>query len=286
MGKIYKALEKSQKKNEFQSNEDTMNETTTYEKEPVVPDEYEIPVSKNKNTGNEFPSSDIKKINQALITLTKPHSIESEQFRQLKNTILFPEKREPPRNIMVTSTSPDEGKSFVASNLAISIAQSIDEYVLLVDCDLRRPSIHLNFGFGHIEGLSEYLTQQRPLSRVLVKTFVDKLTLLPGGTIPENPSELLSSEQMRRLLHEVKLRYNDRYIIVDTPPPNMTSETNAIARQMDGIILVLREGKTRKKDVQDIIDIYGREKIIGVVKNFSTKKHRLGDAYAKYGYAG
>ncbi len=280
MGKIFKALEKSQNKNEFQIHEDAIQNGP-----PMIPSDHETPKPSKRIPENDFLANDIQKINQALITLTKPHSIESEQFRQLKNTILFPEKREPPRNIMVTSTSPDEGKSFVASNLAISIAQSIDEYVLLVDCDLRRPSIHSNFGFDQVEGLSEYLSQQRPLSQVLTKTFIDKLTLLSGGSIPENPSELLSSEQMRRLLHEVKLRYNDRYIIVDTPPPNMTSETNAIARQMDGIILVLREGKTRKKDVQDIIDIYGREKIIGVVKNFSTKKHRLGDAYAKYGYA-
>ena len=210
--------------------------------------------------------------NPALVTATKPHSPASEQFRLLKNNILFPEKGNPPKTIMVTSASPHEGKSFVAANLAVSIAQSIDEYVLLMDCDLRSPTIHTFFGYKAKEqGLSDYLTNKIPLSSVLKKASVNKLTILTAGQIPSNPSELLSSDQMRRLLHEVKLRYNDRYVIIDTPPPYMTSETNAIARFVDGIILVIRQGKTRTKEVADILDIYGREKILGVVTNFSKK---------------
>lgn len=122
---------------------------------------------------------------------------------------------------MVTSASPSEGKSFVAANLAVTMARSIDEYVLLMDCDLRAPTVHNLFGYNNqpIKGLSDYLINKIPLSDALKKTAVDKLTILPAGTIPSNPSELLSSEQMRRMLHEVKLRYNDRYIIIDTPPP-------------------------------------------------------------------
>ena len=220
-----------------------------------------------------------------LITISKPFSIVSEQFRLLKTNILFPETGEPPRTIMITSPSPHEGKSFVAGNLAVSIAQSIDEYVLLMDCDLRHPSIHSLFGLdGSEQGLSEYLSSGLSLSSVLKKTFVKKLTILPGGSIPSNPSELLSSEQMRRMLHEVKLRYRDRYIIIDTPPPYITSETNAIARYVDGIIIVVRHGKTRIKEVQDIVDIYGKNKILGVIKNFSQKSIGYGYGYHKYGY--
>lgn len=220
-----------------------------------------------------------------LVILSRPHAIESEQFRQLKNTILFPEKGEPPKNIMITSALPNEGKSFVSSNLAIAIAQSIDEYVLLMDCDLRKPTIHSNFNVDNAFGLSDYLRKNQPLTHALKKTVINKLTILPGGTIPINPSELLSSEQMRRLLHEVRLRYRDRYVIVDTPPPTLTSETNAIARQMDGIILVVREGFARKRDIQYIIDLYGKEKILGVVKNFASQIQRIGYGYSKYGYS-
>jgi exopolysaccharide/PEP-CTERM locus tyrosine autokinase len=223
-------------------------------------------------------------IHKSLVTVFTPHAIESEQFRMLKNNILFPEKGLPPKNIMVTSASPGEGKTFVAANLAATIAQNIDEYVLLMDCDLRSPHVHKMFGLTNPPGLSEYLSQARPLSSLLVKTFLEKLTLLPSGTIPPNPSELLSSEQMRRLLSEVKTRYSDRYVIIDTPPPYLTSETNALARHVDGIILVVRQGKTRKKEIENILEIYGREKIIGVVQNFAQKKPGYGYGYHKYGY--
>jgi protein-tyrosine kinase len=223
-------------------------------------------------------------IHPSIITLVKPHSLEAEQFRLLKNNILFPETGTPPRTIMITSPSPDEGKSFVAANLAVSIAKSIDEYVLLMDCDLRAPSLHQLFNIRDGQGLSDHLSRGIPLPALLMKTFVNKLTLLPGGTIPPNPSELLSSEQMRNLLDEVKSRYADRYVIIDTPPPYITSETNAMARIVDGIIIVIRYGKTRKKEVEDIIDIYGKEKILGVIKNFSKKQPVSDYRYKHYGY--
>ncbi|WDP93294.1 MAG: CpsD/CapB family tyrosine-protein kinase [Desulfobacter sp.] len=222
-----------------------------------------------------------------MVSVLTPHAIASEQFRLLKNNILFPEKGDPPRTIMVTSASPNEGKSFVSANLAVTMARSIDEYVLLMDCDLRTPTIHTLFGYKRepMKGLSEYLTNQISLSEAMKKTAVEKLTILPAGSIPPNPSELLSSEQMRRMLHEVKLRYNDRYVIIDTPPPYITSETNAIARYVDGIILIVRHGKTRIKEVQDIIDIYGKERILGVIKNFSEKSaFGYGYGYNKSGY--
>ncbi|MBC8441404.1 MAG: polysaccharide biosynthesis tyrosine autokinase [Deltaproteobacteria bacterium] len=223
-------------------------------------------------------------IDPVLVTGLDPQSIEAEQFRLLKNNILFPEKGTPPKSIMITSFSPSEGKSFVAANLAISIAQNIDEYVLLLDCDLRSPSIQPMFGLESNPGLSEYLSKGKPLSSLLVKTFLDKLTILPAGEIPVNPSELLSSDRMKKLIREIKLRYSDRYIIFDTPPPHLTSETNAIARQVDGIVIVIKQGQTRKKDILDLIDIYGKEKILGVVYNFARKRTGYGYGYGKYGY--
>jgi len=223
-------------------------------------------------------------IDPVLVTGLEPQSIEAEQFRLLKNNILFPEKGNPPKSIMVTSFSPSEGKSFVAANLAISIAQNIDEYVLLLDCDLRSPSVQPMFGLDDNPGLSEYLSAGKPLSSLLVKTFLDKLTILPAGKIPTNPSELLSSDRMKKLIQEIKLRYNDRYIIFDTPPPHLTSETNAISRQVDGIVIVIKQGTTRKKQVLDLIDVYGREKILGVVYNYARKKAGYGYGYGKYGY--
>jgi protein-tyrosine kinase len=275
MGKIFKALEKS-------------NQTTENAQKGLSDFDSEISSELHDEYLPETDSGEISvAIDPGLVTGLDPQSIEAEQFRTLKNNILFPAKGDPPKSIMITSAAPGAGKSFVAANLAISIAQNIDEHVFLMDCDLRSPSIHSLFGFDEIQGLSEYLSEAKPLSSLLVKTFLDKLTILPAGKIPFNPSELLSSEQMRRLIQEVKLRYNDRYIIIDTPPPYLTSETQAISKQIDGIVIVAHHGKTRKKDILDLIDIYGREKIIGVVYNFAEKKIGYGNSkYGKYGKYG
>ena len=287
MGKIFEALKKSEQSE--QDGETKPEEVYFLNKEPVREHvrEHQVPeISEPKSKNDSFDVGDPLPlcINEALVTLLKPNSVAAEQFRLLKSNILFPEKGDPPRTIMITSPSPNEGKSFVSANLAISIAQSIDEFVFLIDCDLRMPSIHTLFGIDGAQGLSEYLSSEIPLSRVLKKTFVNKLTILPGGSVPENPAELISSVQMRRMLHEVKLRYTDRYILIDTPPPYTSSETNVIARYVDGIILVVRHGKTRTKEVQNIIDIYGREKILGVIQNFSSPKIGYGYGYYKSGY--
>jgi len=222
-------------------------------------------------------------LDQTIVSRLKPHSIEAEQFRILKNHILFPENGVAPKCIMITSKSPGEGKSFVAANLAVSIAQSIDEYVLLMDCDLRAPTIHERFGLGHVAGLSEYLTGVKPLSAILKKTSIGKLTILPAGNLPSNPSELISSEHMKRLIQEVKSRYDDRYVIIDSPPPYITSEAGALAKLVDAMVVVVKSGSTHKQDVQELIDTYGREKIIGVVMNFAKKNKRYGyKNYYKY----
>ncbi len=265
LGKIYNALEKADKNEKINSEE--------------LHDSYEK-IEGSPKIGAPKPD------NEKLITISEPYSPLSEQFRILKNNILFPESGYPPRTIMITSASPSEGKSFVSANLACIMAQSVDEYVLLVDCDLRKPTIHSLFGYTDrdTKGLSDHLSDNISLQSVLKRTTLNKLTLLPAGKIPKNPSELISSEQMRRMLHEVKLRYNDRYIIIDTPPPYITSETNAIARHVDAIVIVVKHGKTRLKEVEDIIDIFGKEKIIGVVKNFSLKSFGYGYGYNKYGY--
>jgi protein-tyrosine kinase len=276
LGKIFKALEKTGNKSA------QIKDCAPGDDTGLVRDDSDTQGVEQSDAitkpGTSYPTS-------TLVTATTPHSPASEQFRLLKNNILFPERGTPPKTIMVTSASPHEGKSFVAANLAISLAQSIDEYVLLMDCDLRSPTIHASFGYDDKEkGLSDYLAKNIPLSSLLKKPSINKLTVLPAGRIPPNPSELLSSDQMRRLLQEVKLRYNDRYVIIDTSPPYITSETNAIARFVDGIILVIRQGKTRIKEVSDILDIYGREKVLGVVTNFSKKTIGYGYGYHKSGY--
>ena len=207
-------------------------------------------------------------IDPNLVVYHDPVSVEAEIFKVLRNNILFPKEGTPPPSIMVTSATPGDGKSFIAANLAISIARGIEEHVLLMDCDMRRSSIHRNFGFDdNTLGLSEYLSQGLPLPSLLKKTIVEKLTILPGGQMPDNPAELLSSQRMKDLLDEAKTRYQDRFIIVDSPPPQLTAETTALAKYIDGILIVVRSGKTPKPLVESLIEKLGREKILGVVLN-------------------
>ena len=190
---------------------------------------------------------------------------------------------EPPRSILVTSTAPGEGKTFSASNLAISIALNINKHVLLIDADLRRPQLHQRFGFDDGPGLSNYLTDGTDLPSLLLKTSVDKLTLLPGGPPPRNPSELISSERMINLIAEVSARYTDRLIVIDAPPPGLAAETSVLARQVDGILIVVRRGKTQREDLVDLIQCVGEKKILGSIVNYmETTRSR----YYGYKYGG
>ena len=216
-------------------------------------------------------------IDKNMVTLLKPQSFEAEQFKILRTNLLFPSSGKSPRTIMVTSSVPDEGKSLIAANLSVSIAQSIQEHVLLIDCDIRRPCIHTQFGFGDVPGLSDHLSRGIPVSSLLLKTKVSKLSILPGGTLRHNPSELVSSQKMSRLLQEVKYRYSDRFIVIDSPPPKLTAETSALSRQVDGVILVIEYGRTSREMVLDLVDTIGKEKILGVV--FNKLDMRFADYY-------
>jgi capsular exopolysaccharide synthesis family protein len=211
--------------------------------------------------------------NPALITYHAPYSFEAEQFRKLRTNILFPKgKKEVPRVILTTSALPGEGKTFVSANLATTIAQNIDKHVLLMDCDMRRPAQHSIFNLPNDRGLSNFLIEGTPLSKLLIKVVNDRLSLLRCGPLPDNPAELLSSNRMAALLQEVRSRYQDRIIIIDSPPPQLTAESIALAKNVDGILMVVKMGYTQKEVVSDLVSIFGRDKIIGVVANWMPKR--------------
>jgi exopolysaccharide/PEP-CTERM locus tyrosine autokinase len=208
-----------------------------------------------------------KAIDKNLVSLLDPQSFEAEQFKILRTNLLFPESGRSPRLLMVTSALPGEGKSFVAANLAVSVARHVNWNVLLMDCDLRRPSIHRQFGYQESPGLSDYLSDGISLKPLLLKTDVENLTILPAGRPPHNPSELLSSDRMSALLKEVAARYDDRLVIIDSPPPRMSAESAALARQVDGIVLVVKYASTSLNLIHDLIDKVGKDKIVGALIN-------------------
>jgi exopolysaccharide/PEP-CTERM locus tyrosine autokinase len=247
---------------------------------PFIADETKDTDSSSETVLKKYNPS---KIDHNLVALLKPDSFEAEQFRMLRSNLLFPLEGEPPRTILVTSAVPGEGKSFVSTNLAVTYALDIQYHVLLIDCDVRKPSIHKLFGYQNVYGLSEYLRGKMEVSSILLNTNITKLKILPGGKPPKNPSELLSSRRMSNLLKEVKAKYPDRYIIIDSPPPTLTAETNVLSRQVDGIVLVASYGSTRREDLVEVIDKFSREKILGIVINrFNLRTSRF-YGYGKYG---
>jgi exopolysaccharide/PEP-CTERM locus tyrosine autokinase len=260
MGKIFDALEKAEKR--------------ASGLKPVLhaPDKPKAIAKNDMATNivqleavNKKPLDD--KLDPNLIAYYSPQSVEAELFKVLRTNILFPTNGTAPKLILVTSAMPGDGKSFVSANLAISMAQGVEEHVLLIDGDIRKPSIHRLFGHEKTMGLAEILSNGSDLANVLLKTPIPKLTILPGGEPPSNPSELLSSKKMKALLDEVMNRYEDRYIIIDSPPPAMAIETTAIAKIVQGVIVVVKAGKTPKQAVSDVIEQIGKEKILGIVLN-------------------
>ena len=291
MGKIYDALEKSKVKRTVSAVFDETPITAVNDRADTT-DDLKKPISlysdvkvsdatgkprkaferlERANRVASFSKTDVlydeNHIDENMVSLLNPQSFEGEQFKILRTNLLFPSSGKSPRTILVTSSMPDEGKSLISANLAISIAQGIQEHVLLIDCDIRRPCIHTQFGFGNVPGLSDHLSRGIPVSSLLLKTKVNKLSILPGGNPSYNPAELVSSQKMSRLLQEVKYRYSDRFIVIDSPPPKLTSESSALSRQVDGVLLVIEYGRTSREMVSDLVKTIGKEKIIGIVLN-------------------
>ncbi len=226
-----------------------------------------VPVASGRKTSQKIDLNPAL-LDEHLVSLTKPFSLASEQVKKLRTKIILsaPE-RLPNKTILITSAVPREGKTTIAVNLALSLAQGLDEYVLLVDCDFRKPEISKYLGMEFNLGLSNYLTSDIDLSSVLVKTDLSRLTILPMGLAPAKPSELLASERMTHLIEDLQSRYQDRYIIFDTTSLMSTSEADILASQVDGIVIVVRYGETDRDVVKQALKNIDRDKIIGVVFN-------------------
>jgi len=202
-----------------------------------------------------------------LICFQRSKSFITEYFRTLRTSILFayPEDK-PLKSILITSSLPQEGKTFTSNNIAYIFTQ-INERVVLIDIDMRRPKIHETYKHEQKMGLSDFLTGKIELSAIIKNTFVPNLSIITAGTTPPNPSELLTSSKIRNLFEELKSRF-DR-IIVDSPPILSVADTSLLANIVDGVILVIQGAHTRleaiKRAKNKILEAKG--KIIGVVIN-------------------
>jgi len=227
---------------------------------------------------------------QRLITFYDPDSLASEQFRKLRTRLLRLRLPHPPRTILVTSARAGEGKTLVSVNLAAGIAHEFNAHALLVDCDLRNPSLGSWFGISNGYGLSDYLVGKKEISQLLLKTEIERLRILLGGTLQDDPAELVGSARMESLINELKSRYSDRYIIFDSTPLLATSEPEILSKLVDGILIVVRAGETPRETVKQAIASLEKEKILGIVLNdLQFKSSGLNNRYfgsddSYYGY--
>jgi len=216
-------------------------------------------------------------INKRRISLLQPDSYVAEQFRALRGRIDSMERPDRPlRTITVASALPGEGKTTAAINLALVTSLSLGRKVLLIDCDMRRARVHGALGLRPELGLADVLTGDAKLEEAILRVEGANLDVLGSRGQPANPSELLGSQAMRELVEEAARRY-DR-VIIDTPAALGLPDAKVVCDLSDGIVLVVRANHTRQEDLQTVLEILDRNRILGMVLNGAV------DAKGRYGY--
>lgn len=224
-------------------------------------------------------ASDVEAPNEAnkrRIALLQPDSYVAEQYRSLRGRLDSLATTRTLKTIAVTSANSGEGKSTCSVNLACVTAMSVGRNVLLIDCDLRRPKVHWTLGLQPQAGLAEVLLNQATVEEAIQKLEGLSLDVLPVRSVPSNPSELLASPEMRRMIEEVAGRY-DR-IILDTPACLGLPDAKSVSEICDGLVMVVRAGVTPQEEVQAALDILDRRRVVGMVLNGSEATRE------QYGY--
>ena len=214
----------------------------------------------------------------ALIALRDPRSPAAEAYRTLRTNIQFSSLDKPLRTLLATSTAPDEGKSTTLANLAITIAQA-EQRVVLVDCDLRRPTLHTFFDLPNDLGLTSMILAQEDAAAPLQPTSVPGLSLLASGPLPPRPADILGSRRMEAVI--ARLRSEADIVLFDTPPVVAVTDAAVLATKVDGVLLVFQAGKTSRDRARQARQILEKVKanIVGVVLNNA----QIEQGYGYYG---
>lgn len=194
----------------------------------------------------------------------QPNSPEAEAYRTLKTSIQYSSIDKKYQTIIVTSANPGDGKSTVAGNLALTLAEG-DAKVLLIDCDMRKPSVYKNFRISNSYGLSDILVKNK---KVMEVTHIhNNVHILTSGKRPPNPGEMLASNMMTEFLNEMKNHFD--YVILDTPPVQAVADAQILSTKADGVLFVVRANSTKKNEVKDAISTLNKvnANIIGSVLN-------------------
>lgn len=200
-----------------------------------------------------------------------------EEYRKLRAQVVQLTRGLPFRNtLLVTSAGSGEGKTVTALNLALALAQEFDYTVLLVDTDLRKPSVHEYLGLKPEVGLIQCLNGEATLDQALVKTGLGKLVVLPAGGTVSNPVEVLSSNRMKEIVRELKTRYPERYVVFDSPPALPFADARVLGSAVDGVLFVIREGWSRLAEVRESLTGLADAELLGVVYNDTTQVSQQG----------
>jgi capsular exopolysaccharide synthesis family protein len=218
-----------------------------------------------------------------LVCLTDQGSLAAEKFRVLGLKLRHMRERRKLKKIVVTGSLPEEGKSLIASNLALNQSRSKILHTVLIDGDLRRPELGRRFGFNrNLPGLSEVLRGERELPEVVYSLQGSGLWFIPAGVTPENPIEVMQSGRLQQLLDRLETFFD--WIIIDTPPILPLADTPLWMRLADGVLLVTREGVCEKKQLERAVELLDPSTMLGVVVN-SCHSNEQKYYYSRYGTA-
>jgi len=258
-----------------------------------------IPIAKKKKVEIKGPKHHVDQ--QALVAsglLAPPdHAMPvADEFRRIKRPLILNasqglgDESEHMNVIMVASAMPKAGKTFCSVNLAVSLSLERELNVLLVDADVGKPHISREFGLGDAPGLIDLLVDDsRSIEETLVRTDLNDIQMLPAGRGHPQATELLASERMSQIVHELATRYPDRIILLDSPPLLITSEAQALASQVGQIALVVEAGRTQHQTLLQTLEVLHAEKAINVILNksrHSSQSGYYGGDYGYYGYEG
>ena len=219
-----------------------------------------------------------------LITINNPKNPAAEAYRVIRTGIQFAQAGKELQTIALTSCTPNEGKSTTIANLAVVLTQA-GKSVLLIDCDMRNPTVHKNFNLSNKVGLSSCISMGTAVDDAVQETAIEGLDALTAGVIPPNPSELLGSERMQNILQRAKEEYD--YVLIDTPPVLPVTDSLVLGRMVDGLILVIDSGEIKVEMAREVKNqlVHAGANILGVVLNKVRSEHH-GYGYGYYYYYG
>lgn len=274
MERIKKALERAQEqRQETESQEQSSDDNNTSSADRSM-ETHQIAYSKTRSI--DVSAELLEKMRVVTAFDDDPRS---DLYKILRTKILQKMRANNLNLLAVTSPKSGAGKSLTSVNLAMSIAMDANFSVLLVDLDLRNPTIHEYFGISAEPGLSDYYTGDKAITEILVHPGLEKMVVLPAGSTIKRSSDLLSTPKMMELANELKQRYPDRIVVVDLPPLLQTDDAMIFMPNVDACVLVVAEGENTEEEVRKCIQLIDKEKYLGTILNKSAEVDAASEAY-------